>query len=79
MIAQQVLSIQQAIVQDVKTFEFDGNMIPLNKGFGVFITMNPGYAGRTEVLTGCTYSSSITPRFPFKLYLAEPWLKAVRA
>lgn len=31
-IAQQVLSIQQAIVQDVKTFEFDGNMIPLNKG-----------------------------------------------
>eukprot|EP00752_Nemacystus_decipiens_P017827 g15983.t1 len=48
-IAQQVLSIQQAIVQDVKTFEFDGNMIPLNKGFGVFITMNPGYAGRTEL------------------------------
>ena len=31
-IAQQVLSIQQAIVQDVKMFEFDGNMIPLNKG-----------------------------------------------
>ena len=50
-IAQQVLSIQQAIVQDVKTFEFDGNMIPLNKSFGVFITMNPGYAGRTEVCT----------------------------
>lgn len=48
-IAQQVLSIQQAIVQDLKTFEFDGKMIPLNKRFGVFITMNPGYAGRTEV------------------------------
>lgn len=48
-IAQQVLCIQQAIIQDVTTFEFDGNMIPLNKGFGVFITMNPGYAGRTEV------------------------------
>lgn len=48
-IAQQVLCIQQAIVLQAKEFEFEGKIIPLNTAFGVFITMNPGYAGRTEL------------------------------
>ena len=48
-IAQQILCIQQAIVHDDTTFEFIGREIPLNVNFGVFITMNPGYAGRTEL------------------------------
>lgn len=48
-IAQQVLCIQQAIIADVDQFEFEGKLIRLNTGFGVFITMNPGYAGRTEL------------------------------
>jgi dynein heavy chain, axonemal len=48
-IAQQVLCIQQAIAKGVKSFDFEGKMIPLNMAFGVFITMNPGYAGRTEL------------------------------
>ncbi|TMW64716.1 hypothetical protein Poli38472_011596 [Pythium oligandrum] len=48
-IAQQVLCIQQAIIADVDQFEFEGKMIRFNTGFGVFITMNPGYAGRTEL------------------------------
>ncbi|KAH9121803.1 hypothetical protein LEN26_010526 [Aphanomyces euteiches] len=48
-IAQQVLCIQQAIICDAEQFDFEGKMIKLNTGFGVFITMNPGYAGRTEL------------------------------
>ena len=41
-IAQQILCIQQAIVRRAKIFDFEGQMIPLNYAFGVFITMNPG-------------------------------------
>ena len=48
-IAQQTLTVTQAIRQRKKTFEFIGTKIPLNTRFGVFITMNPGYAGRAEL------------------------------
>jgi dynein heavy chain len=48
-IAQQILCIQQAISKRLREFDFEGKMIPINQAFGVFITMNPGYAGRTEL------------------------------
>jgi dynein heavy chain len=47
-IAQQIMIIQEAIRTGETEFKFGsgGNMIPLSTNFGVFITMNPGYAGR---------------------------------
>ena len=48
-IAQQMLTIQTAVRAKAPEFEFVGRTIPLNLSFGVFITMNPGYAGRQEL------------------------------
>ncbi|CAE8587263.1 unnamed protein product, partial [Polarella glacialis] len=48
-IAQQMLTLTHAIRARKETFEFVGREIPLNPRFGVFITMNPGYAGRAEL------------------------------
>lgn len=48
-VAQQILTIQLAIRAKLPEFEFNEKIMPLNLRFGVFITMNPGYAGRTEL------------------------------
>jgi len=48
-IASQMLTIQTAVRARAPEFEFCGRVIPLVMSFGVFITMNPGYAGRQEL------------------------------
>ncbi|KAL7709827.1 dynein heavy chain cytosolic putative [Lotmaria passim] len=48
-IAQQMLDITTALARKQARMDFDGHPIQLSPNFGVFITMNPGYAGRTEL------------------------------
>ncbi|XP_028422796.1 dynein axonemal heavy chain 9 isoform X2 [Perca flavescens] len=48
-VAVQVKSIQDAIRDKKKRFNFMGEEVNLCPSVGIFITMNPGYAGRTEL------------------------------
>nr|CAI5834494.1 unnamed protein product [Callosobruchus analis] len=48
-VAQQILSVLSAVSQKLETFPFEGVTINLKLTVGIFITMNPGYAGRTEL------------------------------
>lgn len=44
-----MLTIQAAIIGNKEVFEFEGTMVKLDMYTATFITMNPGYAGRTEL------------------------------
>ncbi|KAJ8266677.1 hypothetical protein GJAV_G00133350 [Gymnothorax javanicus] len=48
-ISSQIQTIRNALILHLKTFQFEGQEISLDDRMGIFITMNPGYAGRTEL------------------------------
>eukprot|EP00930_Biecheleria_cincta_P042962 TRINITY_DN29559_c0_g2_i1.p1 TRINITY_DN29559_c0_g2~~TRINITY_DN29559_c0_g2_i1.p1 ORF type:complete len:4097 (+),score=999.81 TRINITY_DN29559_c0_g2_i1:1152-12293(+) len=48
-IAQQVLEIRNALLQNLSDVVFEARPLKVKNTLGIFITMNPGYAGRTEL------------------------------
>ena len=48
-IAQQLLQVRKALLANKVQFTFEEKEIPLRPEFGCHVTMNPGYAGRTEL------------------------------
>ncbi|EFC47930.1 hypothetical protein NAEGRDRAFT_78559 [Naegleria gruberi] len=48
-VAQQLSTLQEAARARLATCQFDNTTINVDPSYAVFITMNPGYAGRTEL------------------------------
>jgi len=48
-VSQQILTIQRGLIERRKSIELLGQSVRLHENVGIFVTMNPGYAGRSNL------------------------------
>jgi dynein heavy chain, axonemal len=48
-VAQQIINLQEGVRRNMPRIDFEGSNIALDYNYATYITMNPGYAGRTEL------------------------------
>ena len=48
-VSQQILTIQTGLREQTNRIELMGKDVKMNFAMGIFITMNPGYAGRSNL------------------------------
>ena len=48
-VAQQIINLQEGVRRGLPRIDFEGSNIALDYNYATYITMNPGYAGRTEL------------------------------
>ena len=48
-VAQMIQSIQNAVKEEKQMFVFEEKVVKLDRRVGIFATLNPTYAGRTEL------------------------------
>ena len=48
-VSQQILTIQRGLLEREESIELLGRSIKLHENVGIFVTMNPGYAGRSNL------------------------------
>eukprot|EP00917_Polyrhabdina_sp_WS-2016_P007442 GHVP01016658.1.p1 GENE.GHVP01016658.1~~GHVP01016658.1.p1 ORF type:complete len:4656 (-),score=837.71 GHVP01016658.1:4666-18633(-) len=48
-VSEQILTIQKALQENFAEISLDGHPVQLHENVGIFVTMNPGYAGRSNL------------------------------